>query len=194
MKFAVIFLLLGISSFIETSNGLVPKLNKLGQSAAEYQVRSMQAIYEKATILKKCPEEERKTREKCLIEDLLHILNILSIDLGCTVEQVFELLELPLDILNLLKLNDITALLEIVELDQLLSSVIRLVEGLLAQVNMVLKQQLVIITNLLESTLDLNIIGFLLHDTVGQILSSLTGTLLGTVLGILGSILGGLGR
>ncbi|KAM5170962.1 uncharacterized protein ACMZJ9_003761 isoform 2-T3 [Mantella aurantiaca] len=194
MKFAVIFLLLGISSFIETSNGLVPKLNKLGQSAAEYQVRSMQAIYEKATILKKCPEEERKTREKCLIEDLLHILNILSIDLGCTVEQVFELLELPLDILNLLKLNDITALLDIVQLDKLLSCSTQLVEGLLAQVNMVLKQQLVIITNLLESTLDLNIIGFLLHDTVGQILSSLTGTLLGTVLGILGSILGGLGR
>ncbi|KAM5173057.1 uncharacterized protein ACMZJ9_005746 [Mantella aurantiaca] len=119
---------------------------------------------------------------------------MISIDLGCTIEQVFDLLELPLGILNLLKLNDITALLEIVELDQLLSSVIRLVEGLLAQVNMVLKQQLVIITNLLESTLDLNIIGFLLHDTVGQILSSLTGTLLGTVLGILGSILGGLGR
>ncbi|KAM5171967.1 uncharacterized protein ACMZJ9_004798 [Mantella aurantiaca] len=127
MKFAVIFLLLGISSFIETSNGLVPKLNKLGQSAAQHHARCIQAIYEKVNKLKNCPEEEIQIRVKCLIEDLLHNLKMISIDLGCTIEQVFDLLELPLGILNILKLNDITALLEIAELDQLLSSVIRLV-------------------------------------------------------------------
>ncbi|XP_040200424.1 uncharacterized protein LOC120932241 [Rana temporaria] len=198
MKIAVIFLLLGVASFIETSNGLQSKLNPLPKDKAQIYVRCVQAAVEKAEHLKKCPEPERKTREVCLAEDLIHTLKLLAMDLGCTLNDVFELLELPLDALNLLKLGKITELLSVIQVDKLLISLTRVVEALLAQIGILLKGELISLIQTLGSTV--NILVLTLHNTLGAITTSLVGTVLGAVtglvavpLGLVGSVVGGLG-
>ncbi|XP_073476648.1 uncharacterized protein [Aquarana catesbeiana] len=179
MKIAVIFLLLGISSFIETSNGLVSKLNLLEEDKAQYYVRCLELAMKKVEILKKCPEYERKTREMCLMEDLIHIMKMLAVDLKCTVEDIFELLELPLNALELLKLGEITSLLNVINVDTFLFRITRLLEAVLAQINILLKGQLITLCKLLGSTLNLVVLP--LHDNLGAVTTSLVGTLLGTV-------------
>ncbi|XP_072254807.1 uncharacterized protein [Pyxicephalus adspersus] len=199
MKIAVIFLLVSIVSFIDPSSGILPKLNTLDKGKADHYIRNMQAIGEKLVILKNCPEEERKAREKCLVEDLIHHLKMSAIDLGCSLGELFEILGLPLGLLELIELNNITEILKLIGLDKLLYSVTQLVEAFLAPLNIILKEQILFLSKTLDTTLDLGLFKFLLHDTLNEITSSISGTILGSVFGnlnvplkIVGSLLGNL--
>ncbi|XP_077325907.1 uncharacterized protein LOC143960840 [Lithobates pipiens] len=132
------------------------------------------------------------------MEDVLHTLKILSLDLGCELVELLELLELPSNALSLLKLGEIRSLLNVISLEKLLFSFTRLLEAVLAQVDVLLKGQLIILCNSLGSILDLVL--FPLHDTLEAVIISLDGTVLGTVTGlisapikILGNLLQGLG-
>ncbi|XP_075065313.1 uncharacterized protein LOC142152506 [Mixophyes fleayi] len=192
MKVAVIFILcLGLTNFIETSTGQQLPLSLLSKDKADYHVRCIQSIAEKLEILKKCPESEKRTRKICLLEDLIHQMKFLSIDLKCTFKELGPLLNLPNTVLALILDNNIGELIEIIDIEIILNSCLSLVEGVLARVNILLKDQLTIINNLLGSTLNLATVGLNLHESITAVIASLTGTLLGSVLGLVQGLLGG---
>ncbi|XP_077117279.1 uncharacterized protein LOC143773826 [Ranitomeya variabilis] len=191
MKIAVIFLCVAIASFIDTSNGF-SKGKSFDKTKADFYVRSSHAIGQKVEILKTCPEHEKETRKKCLLEDLFLEMNMLSIDLGLPLEEILELVGLPLDIVNNILAGKLDVVLNVINIEDLISPVFSVVEGCLATVGVVLKQQMKSLNSVLGSVTGVLSIVSGLHDTVEEILSSVTGSLLVNVLSVLPSLLGSL--
>ncbi|CAJ0934296.1 unnamed protein product [Ranitomeya imitator] len=156
MKIAVIFLCVAIASFIDTSNGF-SKGKSFDKTKADFYVRSCHAIGQKVEILKTCPEHERETRKKCLLEDVLLELNLLSIDMDCTLEEVLKIVGLPLEIVNCILTGNLDDILTLISIEGLISPVLLVVEGCLGKVGIVLKEQLELLNGvLIKNNLDMS--------------------------------------
>ncbi|XP_072002159.1 uncharacterized protein [Engystomops pustulosus] len=202
MKIAITFLCLVIASFIDpsTQNGYQIKLQDLPKEKVDLVVRYAHGMASKLETFKKCPESEKKARTKCFLEDLLSGLRYLAIDLECTVKDLLILINCPLDLIEKLLLNDLDDILDALNIEALLKSVLGMLEGVLAKLQILLKTEVLNLDKLLGSVFGVLSIVSGLHDTLGAVINGLTGTLLASVLGLVpavlglvGSILGGLG-
>ncbi|XP_073416286.1 uncharacterized protein [Dendrobates tinctorius] len=195
MKIAVIFLCVALASFIDTSNGF-SKGKSFNKDKVDFYVRSCHSIGQKVELLQTCPEHELETRKKCLLEDLLFDLKMLSFDLDSTLEEVLKITGLPLNIVNGILTNNLEAILSLTSIENLISPLLLVVEGCMAKVGILLKDKLELLNGVLGSVTSSLSVFSVLHGTLSGVLSSLTGTLLGSVLGdltpVISSLTGGL--
>ncbi|XP_073507326.1 uncharacterized protein [Phyllobates terribilis] len=192
MKLAVIFLCVALASFIDTSNGF-GKANTFDKTKAEFYVRSCQSVGQKVEILKTCPEHEKETRKKCILEDLCYLLDLLCVDLDCTLEQVLKITGLPLDIVNCILNGNLEAILSLTSnIDVIITPVLCLVEGVLGNCGILLKNQLLVLNNLLGSVMGLFSCFTGLQGTLAGVLSTPISSLLGGLPSLLTPALGSL--
>ncbi|XP_056425869.1 uncharacterized protein LOC130367473 [Hyla sarda] len=192
MKLAIIFLCLGIAScfvFHFTIYRISSKNVEIMsfKNKVDYVARSVYGLAVKSENLKNCPESEKKAVLRCLIKDLHQYLSLLSVDINCTLEEIYELLEIPLSLLNILTSKTFEVI-SVEQVDVLVKSVCTLSEGLLASVGVLLKSSLQTIENTLGLLAVPASIISSLHDNIADVLSGLTTTVLGNALGLVGGL------
>ncbi|XP_066445916.1 uncharacterized protein [Eleutherodactylus coqui] len=209
MKIAIIFLCLSAASLIDITKG-IGQMKSLDQSQAEYYSRAAFELAGKMNSLKTCPDNEKATRKLCIIEDLVMMVKMIASDTGSQVQEICNLLGMPAEAIVLIvngSLKEACQLLTQLNIDGLLNPVVRLLEGLLANLGVVLKEKIALLINTvggvsgllnslqLEDTLA-GILTLLSSSGLGKILSSVTGVLNGPLSVLSGpmNILNGLGR
>ncbi|KAG8582243.1 hypothetical protein GDO81_007969 [Engystomops pustulosus] len=187
MKIAITFLCLVIASFIDPSTQNI-HLQDLSKDKVDCVVRFAYEMAWKVETLKTCPEFEKNVRKKCLVEDMLSGLRYLAIDLGCTLKDLLILINCPLDLIDSLSINNLEEI--PVNIDVVMTSVMHLLEGVVAKAGIVLKPEVLKLDKLLGSLNGVLSIVSVLHDTLGAVINGLTGTFLGTVLGLVSAVPG----
>ncbi|XP_072002162.1 uncharacterized protein [Engystomops pustulosus] len=185
MKIAITFLCLVIASFIDPSTQNI-QLHDLPKDKVDCVVRFAYEIASKLETLKKSPESEKNARKKCFLEDLLSGLRYLAIDLGCTLKDLLILIESRGVVLytrsSYTPEYTINNLEEIpVNIDVVMTSVMHLLEGVVAKAGIVLKPEVLKLDKLLGSLNGVLSIVSVLHDTLTAVINGLTGTLLGSL-------------
>ncbi|KAM9313446.1 uncharacterized protein PAF06_011456 [Gastrophryne carolinensis] len=188
MKIAVFFLIVGLFTFFESSNGEGCQMKPLDKSKIVYHVRCMKELAEKLETLKTSPKDEKKLREHCIVEGVLRQLTALGVDIGCNTEQIFNLLGLSNKVLALLQAGNIAELLAIIDLHSLVSSTVLVVEGAFSKAGLLLKDLLTKECQIMNVPLKL-LDNLHLHNLLAEVIHLVSG-LFGRngLLSVLGSV------